>query len=127
MKSSIATALLLATGSSAARLSALDADSTVIDNEFVIMMKPGCSSALLKSTASRRFTSGVWDSLPGMKGFGARLSAAELEDVLADPNVDFVECVCAHIARKSILPPPQHPQSIPPLTRGNTNHELTGS
>ena len=54
-------------------------------------MKKTATLAAMKKSSSSSFTSKVYKSLPGFKGFSARLNNNELNAMLADEDVDYIE------------------------------------
>jgi len=64
---------------------------TAIENDYIVVMKPSKSRAALTKTTSRCFTKEVWRNIPGFSGFSARMNQYELEEMMADEDVDYIE------------------------------------
>lgn len=54
-------------------------------------MKKTANLAAMTKASSSCFTSGIYNSLPGFKGFTARLNNDELNAMLEDEDVDYIE------------------------------------
>lgn len=63
----------------------------MVEDEYIVVLKKDQTDDTLDRVSTACFSKNVWKSLPGFKGFSARLSAAELAEVLKDEAVDYVE------------------------------------
>merc|ERR1719198_290812 len=89
MKVTAIVSAFLALGANAAEMKTVG--DGAIEGQYIVKMKDSCTKDTLRAMAAKRFTSGVWENLPGFQGFAARMTDSELEETLANDDVEYVE------------------------------------